>query len=116
MASATSDHTARAAQNQALCRAVNERIEALQAGSDVTPALHEFLCECADTGCTAAIQMTVEEYEAVRTDPSCFAVAPLSEHVVPHVEEVVARHERYWTVKKVGQAAQVAARLDPRSD
>jgi hypothetical protein len=32
-------------------------------------------------------------------------------HVVPDIEDVVERHERYWVVQKRGEAAELAKRL-----
>ena len=114
-AAATNDHMERAAKNQALCREVNERIEALHDNFDVAFALREFICECADTSCTASVRMTVAEYESVRSNPAHFAILPLEEHVFPEVEDVVARDQRYWVVRKLGTASKVVARLDPRA-
>jgi hypothetical protein len=42
-----------------------------------------------------------------------FAVAPGEEHVLPDVERIVEKRERYWVVEMVGEAAAVAAQLDP---
>jgi hypothetical protein len=105
----------RAARNQALCRDVNERIEELAESFAVEISYRNFICECADTECSEPIRMTVAEYEAVRADPTLFVVFPSAEHVVPAVEDVVSRDERYWTVGKLGVAAEVAAKLDPRA-
>jgi hypothetical protein len=100
--------TERAGKNEAVFREVNERI------SDVTrqsPA--EYLCECATASCTETIQMTVAEYESVRSVPTRFAVLP--GHEVPDLEEVVAQHDAFLVVRKKAGAAEVAAELDPRS-
>jgi hypothetical protein len=56
-----------------LFRAVNERIRDL-AGEWLSEC--EFICECDDETCTRVLRMTVEQYEAVRTDPAAFAVLP----------------------------------------
>jgi len=56
-----------------LFRAVNARIRDL-AGE--WQSAYEFICECDDESCTRVLRMTVEQYEAVRTDPSAFAVLP----------------------------------------
>ena len=57
----------RLAQNEALFREVNERIEA--AAHTLGPHVeYEFLCECANADCTFPIALTLETYEAVRAD------------------------------------------------
>jgi hypothetical protein len=104
----------RAAQNQALCREVNERIDSLSTAYGVELSTRDFICECAATDCTATIRMTVSEYEEVRQDATRFVVLPSEAHVIPDVEEVVSKGDRYWTVSKVGAGAEIAARLDPR--
>jgi hypothetical protein len=101
--------TERVGKNEAVFREVNERI------NDVTREdVAEYLCECGNATCTETIHMTVAEYEAVRADPTHFAVLP--GHEIPDVEDVVARNERFLVVrKKAGAAAALAAELDPRS-
>lgn len=102
----------RAGRNQALFREVNEQVETLQPPLGGLPQI-DFCCECADTGCATPMQMTQEEYAAVRSSSARFAVVP--EHVFPEAEVVVARTDRFWTVEKVEAAAEVAAALDPRA-
>ena len=73
-----------------------------------------FVCECGDPECTSTVSLTLVEYEEVRSDPTHFAVLP--GHVVPDVEVVVARNERFAVVRKnEPQAARIAVREDPRS-
>jgi hypothetical protein len=114
MSDPTTLRMVRAAQNQALCREVNERIEALSTAFGVQLSTRDFICECAVTECTATIRMTVSEYEEVRQDATRFVVLPSEAHVVPDVEEVISKGDRYWTVRKVGAGAEIAARLNPR--
>jgi hypothetical protein len=99
---------AKAARNQALMREVNERIAEV---SDAVGEL-EFLCECADLTCQGALDMSMLEYESIRSSPVRFPVLP--GHVVPDVERVVEENERYAVVEKVGKAGEVSAKLDPR--
>jgi hypothetical protein len=107
---------ARAARNESLFREINERIEASNAAHHwVDPPYADWVCECADEGCSAPVQLTVEEYEAVRANPAHFLVTPSDEHVSSEVEEIVHRHERYWVVEKLGDAGDVSEELDPRS-
>jgi hypothetical protein len=102
----------RAAKNQSLFREVNERERENNNNNGLWLA---FVCECTYETCVQEIELTPEEYEQVRENPTHFAVAASDEHVVPDVERVVERHERYWIVEKVGVAAAVAEKLDPRS-
>jgi hypothetical protein len=107
----------RAASNQSLFRELNERLEASNAAHHwVDPPYADWVCECAHQECSVPVQMTVQEYEAVRADPAWFLVAPGDEHVVPEVEQVVERNDRYWVVEKLGLAASVSEELDPRSN
>ncbi|CAN5185497.1 hypothetical protein BH18ACT14_BH18ACT14_02650 [soil metagenome] len=101
--------TERVGKNEAVFREVNERI------NDVTrESTAEYLCECGNATCTETIEMTVSDYEVVRSDPTHFAVLP--GHELPDVEEVVARKEGFLVVrKKAGAAAALAVELDPRS-
>jgi hypothetical protein len=105
----------RAAENQTLFREVNERIGDLNRTFDALAPYGSWTCECASIGCIERIQMTLGEYEALRAEPACFAVAPSADHVVPDVEVVRERTERYWVVEKLGAAAERAAELDPRT-
>jgi hypothetical protein len=66
------------------------------------------VCECADPTCIEKITLSIEDYEAVRSDPTHFAVAPHERHVSFEVENVVTQTERYWIVEKVGTAGAVA--------
>jgi hypothetical protein len=109
------EHAARVARNQDLFRNVNERVKDVnEAFGDLLP-LTDWLCECADTACAERIALTLDEYEALRAEPTQFAVAPSESHVFFEVENVVDQTERYWVVDKIGTAARVAADGDPRS-
>jgi hypothetical protein len=76
----------RLARNEALFREVNERVEEVgeRAGLDMI----DFICECGDADCTAAISLTESEYEQIRTDPVLFAILP--GHAIPEIEDVVS--------------------------
>jgi hypothetical protein len=64
--------------------------------------LSDWVCECADDTCTERLELTPEQYERVRANPTHFFVVPTQEHVVPEVERVVERRSRFWVVAKVG--------------
>lgn len=106
----------RAAVNQSRFRALNERMEAHNAAHVwVDPPMPDWVCECAFEDCMVPVQLTVAEYEAIREAPTRFLVAPGDDHVVPEVERVVERNERYWIVEKVGDAGDMSTALDHRA-
>jgi hypothetical protein len=109
------EYERRAGKNQSLFRDVNERVSDLNKSHDLWVKLSDWVCECADETCTERIELTPQQYERVRENPTHFIVAPGAEHVVFDVERVVEQHERYWVVSKVGEAASVAMNLDPHS-
>ena len=102
----------RLAQNEALFREVNERIE--DAAHQLGPQIpYEFLCECANADCTFRIALPLATYETVRADPRQFVVLP--DHYTPEVEDLVIQEDTYWVVKKTGEAGEYVEQLDPRS-
>jgi hypothetical protein len=102
----------RQGRNEALFREVNERIAELNESFQVD-GRSEFLCECSREECKEPVSISLEEYESVRRSPTRFFVLP--GHEDETVERVVARTERYVTVEKIGDAAEEAEVLDPRS-
>jgi hypothetical protein len=107
------DH-ALGARTQSLFRDVNQRVREINATFAEFVPLGDWICECANNGCTQRIELTTREYEEVRGDPAAFAVAPTDDHVFQQIEDVVERKERYWVVQKTGPAAELAMRVDPR--
>jgi len=101
----------RLAQNEALFREVNEKIEAMahHLGPDVP---YEFLCECANADCTFRLSLPIAVYEAVRSDPKQFVVLP--DHYTPEVEVLAVQEETHWVVRKTGDAGEYVEHLDPR--
>ncbi|HZR95049.1 MAG TPA: hypothetical protein VFA56_05105 [Gaiellaceae bacterium] len=88
-----------AARNEALWRAVNDRIEEVDEAFRVLPGdLLELHCECADADCEARISMTPGEYRDLRSQNDTFAVALGHENDV--IEHVVKRTDRYLVVDK----------------
>lgn len=101
----------RAAANEATIREVNEGIERGQwPGDEATPV--GFRCECARLGCNRLVELTVREYEEVRSHPRRFVVLP--GHELTEVETVVATLPGYLIVEKLDQAGEVAEQTDPR--
>ena len=78
--------TERLAKNEAFFRQVNERISDVAEGFG-GPQRYEFLCECADAACTERIELSREEYEAVRAKPTRFVLA--RGHVASEIEQKV---------------------------
>jgi hypothetical protein len=103
----------RVARNESLFREVNERIKQVNIGL-ATVEKSDFLCECGDEACTEPISLTMSEYEAVRADPTHFAVVP--GHVAADIEHVISGNERYAVVAKTEpDAVQAAVAEDPRT-
>ena len=102
----------RVARNEATSREINEGIEDAHAGSPDRQI--RMICECGRDECERVIAITVTEYERIRTDPVRFAVTRA--HVIPDVEEVVERTDRYVVVtKREGTPMDIAVDTDPRS-
>ena len=99
----------RFAMNEAWFREMNDQIEAdaLKHGSDTD--VFEFVCECASLDCAERMQMTLAQYERVRSDPTHFAVLP--GHDLPEIENVILR-DGFWIVAKKGRAAGMVAERD----
>jgi hypothetical protein len=98
---------ARLAFNEATFRKVNDGIER---GSDDDRVA--FLCECGRLGCNQLIELSRDDYEAVRAHPKRFFL--LANHELLEVERVVERHDDYLVVEKRGEAGDIAERTDPR--
>ena len=108
------DRADRAAQNEAVFRRVNERLEEVNEAFQVATDDAQFICECARIECAERVYMTLSKYEALRRVPTHFIVKP--EHVLPEEERVVERQAQYVVVEKFGRAGERARQLDPRSD
>jgi hypothetical protein len=99
--------------NEAMFRAVNERIEGLAGTYGLGDQPLDLICECGDVSCTRQIRMTRPEYEALRKEPTLFAVSP--GHEIPDVEDIVDRREGYDVVRKrEGEPARVARETHKR--
>ena len=100
----------RRALNENVFREVNERLELL--GEEFGDDAVEFLCECADPDCSAALSIPVSAYESVRDHARRFVIVPGHQRV--DVERVVEEHPAYLVVEKVGEAGEAAEDTDPR--
>lgn len=81
-----------------LFRDVNERINALADGWQ-SDQPQELVCECSDETCTVTISISRAEYEAVRSHPDRFLVAP--SHHDESTEQSIATGEHYSVVEKL---------------
>jgi hypothetical protein len=108
-----SSRVERAARNQTLFRQVNERLEELATTFQDTAGTVVFACECADLSCIERVDITLDEYEAIRSHPNQFLVLP--GHVVHDVEDIVREGGGFVVVAKIGKGAAFAVDTDPRS-
>lgn len=100
----------RAAQAEVNGRRVNEAIE--RGGNDSNSAV--FVCECGYLGCNTTVELSISEYEAVRTDFDRFLVVP--GHEIDEVDRVVERHSDHLVVvKREPDAKALAHATDERT-
>ena len=93
--------------NEAMFREVNERIEDLAETFGLGDRPLDLICECGKASCSQQIRMTSGEYEALRKDPTLFAVYP--GHEVGDVEDVIDRRDGYDVIRKrEGEPARIA--------
>src|SRR5947207_1980918 len=85
--SSQEEREVRAARNQSLFRAVNEKLETLNEAFENLTGSGTIACECADITCVEMLDVEPREYDAVRAEPRHFIV--VSGHVYPDVERVV---------------------------
>jgi hypothetical protein len=102
-------NVARAAAAEVNGRQVNEAIE--RGTRDAGAAV--FVCECGTLGCTCTVELTIAEYEDVRSGFERFLVIP--GHELEDIEDVIERHDKYLVVaKRDSQAVAIAAVTDDR--
>jgi hypothetical protein len=101
----------RAAAAEVNGRRVNEAIERGTGGTGTAV----FVCECGRLGCSEKVELSISEYEQVRSGFERFLVVP--GHQMEDVEDVVEHHGSYLVVaKRDGAAAAIAYSADDRSD
>jgi hypothetical protein len=86
-------------------REINARLRELTYDADEEAC---FFCECVDARCAGAIWMTGCEFDAVVSNPGCYAV--LDGHVDDDFDSVVGRNDRYVLVQDAGVLKPRAAR------
>ena len=82
--------------HQAFFRDVNDRIAGL---SRRLAGKTQYVCECREAQCTAPVSLSIDEYDAIRTDPQCFFVHP--SHGEDDLEGLVASNEHYAVVRRI---------------
>lgn len=88
----------RAVRNQALFRAVNEKLQTLNDSFQSITGTFTIACECADTTCIEMLEIEPDEYSAIRAEPRHFTVLP--GHVYPEVERVIRESDGHIVVEK----------------
>lgn len=103
----------RLATNEARFREINERVERdLEPLVDTRDELLPFVCECGRPPCADLIELSVAEYERVRSNASRFVI--VSGHEIEDVENIVERHDRYVVVEKHPETWSIVEETDPR--
>jgi hypothetical protein len=103
------------AKNEALYRAVNERLVEISAATTPAPDDDRFfiLCECGNRACAEQIRIRAAAYERVRADPTLFVVVP--GHTIEEVERLVGKTDAYEIVCKDTEPGRTVAQAsDPR--
>src|SRR3954451_11591070 len=72
-----------------------------------------YLCECAEQPCRKRVELTRQQYEAVRADARHFVVLP--GHVFPDLETVVGSFAGYEVIEKPSALMELLLETDPRS-
>jgi len=108
------DYGERTGENEALFRELNERLRDRKRDHSAWALPSLWICECAEETCTERIEMSPLEYEKLRSVPTHFAVVPNEQHIALEVERIVEKHDGYWVVEKIGEAAETAEETDPR--
>ena len=106
----TQEREARAARNEALFRAANEKLETLNDAFEQLTGRMTITCECADVTCLEMLEIEPEEYRAVRAEPRRFVVG--RGHVDPDVETVVREFDGYVIAEKTGTTGEMAEEFD----
>lgn len=105
-------HLERLLRNEVVFRRVNERLKELGEAFSVVSESAQFICECSDPACTEHVEMTLDEYERVRTHSARFFMMPT--HEKGEIETVVLETDRYVVVQKPpGELAEAVATGDP---
>jgi hypothetical protein len=94
----------RMAQNEALARRINDRIEYQRPRNG--ESADTFTCECVRVDCGGVLDLSIREYARVRSHPRRFVVVP--GHEEPDVESTVEVYPGYLVVEKRGEPGRIA--------
>jgi hypothetical protein len=104
----------RLAENEALFRVVNERIEEVNRAFATLTETMDVVCECGAIECTERLLLGVPDYERVRSEPTLFVIVP--GHQIEDVEDVVEEGDGWMVVQKSkSPGIETARATDPRS-
>ena len=93
---------------------MNEQVHGLNETFLVRDTLR-IVCECGVQSCIEQLEIEPAAYEALRADPTLFAVKPGHEATDLELETVVVRNEAYSVVRKDrGEPEDIARETDPR--
>ena len=95
----------RIAKNEAVFRAANSEIQQAEEADPSSDGVLEVLCECGRETCAGLINLTLAEYDGVRTQDDRFVV--LEGHENPEIERIVERRTGYFVVDKFGEAEEI---------
>jgi hypothetical protein len=87
----------RLAENQRAFRIGNERLRGV-VETTATAEPVPFLCECMDETCMASVDLTLDEYEAIRSQENQFFI--VRDHSTLPGERVVRENGSYQVVEK----------------
>jgi hypothetical protein len=96
----------RAARNQALFRAVNDKILELNETFGALAGTFVVACECSRLTCVELVEIGEDAYRAVRQSPRTFVVLP--EHIDAEVERVLSNHDGYAVAEVLGNGVRIA--------
>jgi hypothetical protein len=91
-----------------LFRRANELVRE-RAGEFGAEGLVPFICECTDPDCLGRVEMSIDEYDEVRSRPTRAAVSPGHEHA--DRERVVQQSSRFAVVERLGTVTVAALSL-----
>ena len=101
----------RVAVNEAALRQVNEAIERGEWPAEEGQRV-AFRCECARLGCDQVIELTIGDYERVRSHPRRFVL--VQGHEVAAEDTLLESGAGWVVVEKRAHAGAVAGATDPR--
>src|SRR3954462_10224041 len=105
------DREARAARNQSLFRALNEKLESInEVFAEALTERFRIACECTNLACVEMLEINSGDYQSVRDEPRQFLVLP--GQVYPHVEKVARQVDGFVVGEKLGWAAYLAESFD----